>query len=76
MELNTLEDIQTWMKNNLVNKEQGREITGQSKQAFSQSVRLGYINPFFEIEGSTSTNVKLFLKSDLEDYRDKKRRIN
>ena len=76
MNLKSKEDIQTWMNNNLVNIELGREITEQSGPAFRQSVMRGKIPIFFEIEGNTSTSVKLFLRSDLEEYQKNKKEYN
>lgn len=69
-----LDKQKEWLKENLVGKEQASIITGQSLRAFNQSVYRGLIEPFFEIEGNTRTNVRLYLKSDLETYKANKRK--
>lgn len=70
-----LQEIKQFMQENLLSKREAMEITGQSAQAFLQSVNMSYIKPFFETSGSTQ-KVRLYLKSDMEEYRDKKRKIN
>lgn len=69
-----LDKQKEWLKENLVGKEQAYLITGQSRSAFNQSVNRGLIEPFFEIEGNTRTNMRLYLKSDLETYKANKRK--
>ncbi|EUJ16522.1 hypothetical protein [Listeria aquatica] len=64
--------VQDFMYKNLVSKNEARKITGQSYEAFSQSVKNGWILPFFE-SGSGTRKVRLYLKSDLEEYRNNKR---
>lgn len=61
------------MLKKLVDKNEGAEITKQSIKGFNQSVYLGHIKPFFEIEGKGPSNIKLYLKSDLEEYAKNKR---
>lgn len=68
------QEIKNWMEKNLVGKDEGAKITEQSKVGFSQSVKMGKIVPFFETNGSTSSNIRLYLKSDLEYYRDTRQR--
>ncbi|MBO1137336.1 hypothetical protein P0E66_11155 [Enterococcus faecalis] len=67
-------EIQEWMLKNLVDKQQGAKITGQSVKGFEQSVRLKYITPFFEIDGETSSKIRLYKKTDLEEYAKNKRK--
>ena len=74
MEIKTEEEIQEWSYNNLVDKRKGAEITGQSVKAFEQSVRLKYIQPFYENEGKGSAKIKLYKRSDLELYARNKRK--
>ncbi|MDC4249088.1 hypothetical protein [Enterococcus faecium] len=74
MDIKTEEDIKSWIYNNLVDKRKGAEITGQSVKAFEQSVRLKYIEPFYENEGNGSSKIRLYKKSDLELYAKKKRK--
>lgn len=62
------QEIKKWMEENLVDKKGAKEITGQTDRAFRQSVDTKKIIPFFEIPGSTSSNIRLYLKSDLEEY--------
>lgn len=69
----TNEEIYAWMKENLKTTAEAKEITEQSKNAFAQSVSTNQIKPFFESsEGYGAGKVRLYLKSDLEKYRDKK----
>lgn len=72
--INSIDELQTFLKNNLVTKKEAAEITGQSLNAFSQAVKYGVIKPFFESEGTTSSKVRLYLKSDLVEYRAKKQK--
>ncbi|EOS7919035.1 hypothetical protein E0T54_RS12460 [Enterococcus hirae] len=74
MNIKTEEDIKSWIYENLVDKNKGAQITGQSIKSFEQSVRLKYIEPFYETEGNTSSKIRLYKKSDLELYAKKKRK--
>ena len=68
--LNTdLEQIKIWVNENLIRASEAIEITGQSKSAFTQSVREGYLTPFYS-NGSNGGfgTINLYLKSDVEDY--------
>lgn len=69
-----IQNIQKWMKENLLTKNEAAVITGQSTQAFNQSVRSGKIQPFYESTGIGPAKVNLYLKSDIEYYRDHKRK--
>ena len=61
------------MNENLLTKEQSRQITNQSAGAFNQSVNLGRIKPFFESNGNGAQKVRLYLKKEIEDYAKNKR---
>lgn len=74
MHLKSDKDIQTWIYNNLVDKRKGAEITGQSLKAFEQSVRMKYITPFYENEGNSSSKIRLYKISDLEEYAKNKKK--
>ena len=71
----TNEEIKKWLYENLLTKEQSRQITNQSAGAFNQSVNLGRIKPFFETNGNGVQKVRLYLKKDIEDYAKNKRKI-
>lgn len=62
------EKIQQWCKENLLTRQQAAEITGQSYVGFSQSIKLGQIKPFLEYGKSGPSVVRLYLKSDIEEY--------
>lgn len=68
MEKNELNDYQNWIKSNLITRKQAAEITGQSYTAFSQTIKLGQVKPFVELGESGPAIVRLYLKSDIEDY--------
>ena len=75
LEFEDAEDLQKFLNENLLPKKEAAEITGQSINAFSQSIKLGYVKPFYESSsGKTSSRVRLYLKSELEEYRDSKRK--
>lgn len=65
------DQIKQWIHNNLVMQEEAIRITKQSKPGFNQSVAAGSIKPFVEY-GSTR-KIRLYLKSDLEEYARTKR---
>ena len=69
----TNDEIKKWLYENLLTKEQSRQITNQSAGAFNQSVNLGRIKPFFESNGNGVQKVRLYLKKDIEDYAKNKR---
>jgi len=69
-----IRDIQQWISENLLTKSESLAITGQTVSGFNQSVRLGYIKPFYESSGSGPSKVKLYLRSDIESYRDNKKK--
>lgn len=75
-----LKKIQAWCQENLVNRQQAAEITGQSYTGFSQSIKLGTIKPFLSFGNSGPSVVRLYLKSDIEEYarqlKEKKERQN
>lgn len=74
--IQSIDDLKKFMDENLVNKQQAAEITGQSVTAFEQSVKLKHVKPFYQSQGAGRANMRLYLKSDLEHYRDTKRNIN
>lgn len=68
-----LNEIQKWISENLLTKSEAAAITGQSLTGFNQSVAIGKIAPFYVSSGTGSSKVKLYLRSDIEHYRDTKR---
>lgn len=69
-------EFSDWLAYHLVSKEIGAQITGQTPNAFNQSVKLGYILPFYETGGKGPAKVKLYLREELEEYSKKKRIYN
>ncbi|WP_321382988.1 hypothetical protein [uncultured Enterococcus sp.] len=74
MNLKSNEDVRQWLKDNLIDKRAAIEITQQTERAFRQSVDTKQITPFFELDGSTSSKIRLFLKSEVEEYAKNKRK--
>lgn len=66
------EDIKKWINENLVMQDEARQITEQSVSAFGQSVSTGRIMSFVEFGEKRKT--RLYLKSDLEEYKNNKRK--
>lgn len=66
--------IQQWITDNLLSTEDAAKITGQTINAFRQSVKLRLVEPFFESEGKGPAKVRLYLKSDIENYAKNKRK--
>lgn len=64
----TNEDIQKWAIENLVDKSEAMTITGQSSEAFAQSVKRGNIVPFIQTKANERYTNRLYLRSDLEEY--------
>lgn len=74
MNIQNNEDLKIYLKNNLFPMEEARKITEQSTSAFLQSVATNKLIPFYQtINESGRIQNKLYLKSDLEEYRDNKR---
>ena len=75
-----LNKIKIWGQENLMTRQQAAEITGQSYAGFSQSIKLGLIKPFLSFGNSGPSVVRLYLKSDIEEYarqlKEKKERQN
>lgn len=69
-------EFSKWLADHLVSKEIGAQITGQTTNAFNQSVKLGQITPFYETNGKGPAKVKLYLREELEEYARTKRTYN
>lgn len=67
----TNDEIKQWIRVNLVMQDKARAITKQSVPAFNQSVKDGRIVPFVEFGSARKT--RLYLVSELEEYRKNKR---
>lgn len=65
-------DIKKWINENLVMRDEAMQITEQSVSAFGQSVSTGKIIPFVEFGEKRKT--RLYLRSDLEEYKKHKRK--
>lgn len=63
------EHIKQWIDMNLLTPKAAMNITQQSRAAFNQSVSTGQIKPYI-----TKDTIRLFLKSDMEEYARIKRR--
>lgn len=70
------EELQQFLQDNLLTKDEASAITNQSSRAFSQSVSYGKLKPFFESEGKGPGKVRLYLKEDVEHYRDTMKKTN
>lgn len=66
------EEIRQWIKDNIVMQEEAKVITEQSVSAFNQSVATGRIEPF--VEFGDARKIRLYLKSDLEEYAKNKKK--
>ncbi|MGM0220084.1 hypothetical protein [Enterococcus sp. AZ126] len=71
-----LEEFKEFLKENVLTKNEAILITDQTSVAFNQSVLMGHIHPIFETEGKGPAKVKLYLKSQLEEYAKTKKQIN
>jgi hypothetical protein len=71
---NDAEHIRKWINDNLVMQNEARKLTEQSISAFSQAVQSGLIKPFVSFGDKRKTY--LYLKSDLETYKNNKRKID
>jgi hypothetical protein len=66
------EQIRQWINDNLVMQQEAMKITGQKKDAFNMSVKTGNIVPF--VEFGTNRIIRLYLRSDMEEYAKNKRK--
>lgn len=79
MNQKSVNDLQKWCNENLLNRTEAMAITNQSYAAFAQSVYTKQLVPFIEKKGETPAGtVKLFLKEDVEAYakKIKRRQLN
>lgn len=60
------EQMKEWIQSNLMLQDEAREVTGQSKSAFNQSVATERIKPFVVFGQSRKT--RLYLKEEMEEY--------
>ncbi|WP_172503297.1 hypothetical protein [Enterococcus faecalis] len=70
------EEVLTYLENNVVDKQGAAKITGQSLNAFTQSVKLNAIKPYFEIKhvNGERPTVRLYHVDNLKEYAKNKRR--
>lgn len=66
------EEIKKWIEDNLVMRDEAQRITEQSDTAFGQSVSTGRIIPFVEFGDKRKT--RLYLRDDLERYKQNKKK--
>ena len=76
MKQSELNKIKMFMYDNLLTKQEASKITNQSQQAFLNAVNEGFIEPFFETNGKGPGKVRLYLRSDIENYASHKKMIN
>ena len=74
LKINNLDQLKEFMENNLLKKQDAMKITEQTATAFQQSEQTGKIKPFFETDGKGPAKIKLYLKSDMEEYARNKRK--
>lgn len=61
------EELKKFLADNLITKQQARQITGQSLSAFNQSISTKQIIPIYE-QGEGTGKVRLYLKKEVEEY--------
>lgn len=61
------EELEKFLADNLITKQQARQITGQSLSAFNQSISTKQIMPIYE-QGEGTGKVRLYLKKEVEEY--------
>lgn len=65
----TTEQLKAWVNDNLIRASEAMEITEQSKPAFTQAVRDGKLEPFYNNgSGGGFGTINLYLKSEVEAY--------
>ena len=70
------DELREYLKNNLFPMEEAKLITEQSTSSFLQSVAAGKLVPFYQTTSPKGRSQnKLFIKSELEEYRDNKRPV-
>ena len=74
-----LDGMSQWVYDNLLTKQGAIAITGQSVQGINQSIYGGKLKPFVTLPGrpggyNNTGQVRLFLKSDVEEYAEKMRK--
>lgn len=65
--------LQQYLAENLLPNYEAMELTGQSINAFNQSVKLGYVLPFYWCEKNGRKQYMLFMREDLIYYKKRKR---
>jgi hypothetical protein len=63
--------IRQWIQDNLVMQQEAVKITGQSISGFNNSLAAGWLKPF--VEFGEKRKIRLYLRSDMEAYSNKKR---
>ncbi|EKD7143295.1 hypothetical protein OSE20_002851 [Listeria innocua] len=61
----------TFAKQNLISSHQARNITGQSRAAFNQSVTNGYLKPALELKESDTRVLRLYFQDEVIAYKEK-----
>lgn len=67
------EELQQFLKENLLDKHEAIELTNQSIEGFNQAVKRGVIKPFYQTKVNQRVINKLYLKSDILEYASKKK---
>ena len=70
-----LEEFRKFLEENLLTKNEAMLITKQTPTSFTQSVQLRQLNPIFESEGKGPAKVKLYLRSQVEEYAKNKKQF-
>lgn len=74
MNITNKKDLQNYLKENLLPMEEARKVTDQSLSSFNSAVASGRIVPFYQTESEAGRiQNKLYLKSELEEYKKNKR---
>lgn len=61
------EEIRKFIDENLLTKKEAMKITGQGLPAFNQAISTNALKPFYD-HGEGRSRVRLYLKSDVEEY--------
>lgn len=65
--MNNLKEIQKFLDENLLTKQEAMKVTGQTTTSFNQSIATGRLKPFYD-HGKGTGRVRLYLRSDVEAY--------
>ena len=70
-EVKDRDEITRWLEKNIIRSTDAHLFTGQTPEAFKQSLLKGYIKPIVKLNSNPASSkpTNLFLKEDLNHYR-------